>query len=170
MFELSPPVLYDLGLEEAIEWLAEHFVKEYGLKIQVNRDEQLKPLKTEGNIILFQAVKELLFNIVKHAQATTAIIYIQRACNDLRIIVEDDGIGFEINLIDHKQHKLKGFGLFSIYERLEYFGGSMIIDSNKTQGTKITLLMPMITTTNAELPDILTKWKTSSAAERLGMM
>jgi len=170
MFELSPPVLYDLGLEEAIEWLAEHFVKEYGLKIQVNRDEQLKPLKTEGNIILFQAVKELLFNIVKHAQATTAIIYIQRACNDLRIIVEDDGIGFEINLIDHKQHKLKGFGLFSIYERLEYFGGSMIIDSNKTQGTKITLLMPMITTRNAELPDILTKWKTSSAAERLGMM
>ncbi len=168
IFELSPPILYDLGLEEAIEWLAEHFVKEYGLKIQVNKDEQLKPLKTEGNIILFQAVKELLFNIVKHAQATTAIIYIQRACNDLRIIVEDDGIGFETNLIDHKQHKLKGFGLFSIYERLEYYGGSMIISSNNTQGTKITLLMPMITTTGEELQDILEKSKSSYSGSSFG--
>ena len=168
MFELSPPVLYDLGLEEAIEWLAEHFSQEHGLKIQVNRDTQPKPLKTEGNIVLFQAVRELLLNIVKHSKATSAKIYIQRACNDLRIIVEDNGIGFEFNLIDHSQHKVKGFGLFSIYERLEYYGGNMMIESNQSQGTKITLLMPIISTNKEGWVDILKNCENSYSNGRLG--
>jgi len=144
MFELSPPILYDLGLEEAIEWLAEHFSQEHGIKIQVTRDNQPKPLKNEGNIMLFQAIRELLLNIIKHSKATSAKIYIQRACNDLRIIVEDNGIGFETNLTDHNQHNMKGFGLFTIYERLEYCGGNMVIESNKPKGTKITILLPII--------------------------
>jgi PAS domain S-box-containing protein len=144
MFELSPPILYDLGLEEAIEWLAEHFSQEYQIKIQVSKDEQPKPLKGERNIILFQSLKELLSNIVKHSHANFVKISIQRACNDFRIIVEDNGIGFDINLIDHNKNKIKGFGLFTIYERLEYVGGSMIIESTLNQGTKITLLMPMV--------------------------
>jgi PAS domain S-box-containing protein len=155
IFELSPPILYDLGLEEAIEWLADHFSQEHGLNIQVDKDEQPKPLKTEGNVILFQAVRELLLNIVKHAKASSVKIYIQRACNDLRIIVEDDGIGFENKLIDQKQHKIKGFGLFSIHERLEYYGGSMIIKSEESKGTKITLLMPMISSKKEEWYNIL---------------
>ena len=155
IFELSPPVLYDLGLEEAIEWLADHFSQEHGLIIQVDKDEQPKPLKTEGNVILFQAVRELLLNIVKHAKATSVKIKIQRACNDLRIIVEDNGIGFENNLIDHTQHKIKGFGLFSIHERLEYYGGSMIIKSEESKGTRITLLMPMIPSKKEEWYNIL---------------
>jgi two-component system sensor histidine kinase DegS len=107
--------------------------------------------------MLFQAVRELLLNIVKHSKATYAKIYIQRACNDLRIIVEDNGIGFEINLIDHKQHKIKGFGLFSIFERLEYYGGNMMIESNQSQGSKITLLMPIITISRKGWLDDLSK-------------
>jgi PAS domain S-box-containing protein len=159
MFELSPPILYDLGLEEAIEWLAEHFAKEHNIKIQVNRDKQPKPLKNEENIMLFQAVRELLSNIVKHSKATTVKIYIQRACNDIRITVKDNGIGFETNLIDHNQHKLKGFGLFNIYERLEYYGGSMMIESDKTQGTKITLLVPIVYTDRGGWIEVLNKTK-----------
>jgi len=161
MFELSPPVLYDLGLEEAIEWLAEHFSQEHNLKIQVTKDEQPKPLKIEGNVILFQAVKELLFNIVKHAQATSVKISIQRACNDLRILVEDNGIGFNVKLINHNHDKIKGFGLFSIGERLEYSGGSMVIESNESEGTKITLLMPMVPTKGQEWCDTIKKYMDS---------
>jgi PAS domain S-box-containing protein len=167
MFELSPPILYDLGLEEAIEWLAEHFSQEHNLKIQVTKDEQPKPLKTEGNVILFQSVKELLFNIVKHAQATSVKISIQRACNDLRILVEDNGIGFNVNLIDHNHHKIKGFGLFSIYERLEYYGGSMIIESNKSHGTKITLLMPMVPNKGQEWCETIKKYMDSNDTSQL---
>ena len=167
MFELSPPVLYDLGLEEAIEWLAEHFSQEHNLKIQVSKDEQPKPLKTEGNVILFQSVKELLFNIVKHAQATAVKISIQRACNDLRILVEDNGIGFNVNLIDHDHHKIKGLGLFSICERLEYSGGSMIIESNELQGTKITLLMPMVPNKGQEWCNTIKKYMDSDHTSQL---
>ena len=167
MFDLSPPILYDLGLEDAIEWLAEHFSQEHDLKIQVSKDEQPKALKTEGNIILFQSVKELLSNIVKHSQANFVKIFIQRACNDLRIIVEDNGIGFDINLIDHKQHKIKGYGLFTIYERLEYYGGRMIIESNTSQGTKITLLMPMVSTKSEGWCDVMTKYKVSNHNRQL---
>jgi signal transduction histidine kinase len=159
MFELSPPVLYDLGLEEAIEWLAEHFSQEHNLEIQVSKDEQPKPLKAEGNVILFQSVRELLSNIVKHSRATRVKIFIQRACNDFRIIVDDNGIGFNHNLIDHKQNKIKGFGLFSIYERLAHAGGSMIIESNISQGTKITLLMPIVATKPKDYKDFLLKYK-----------
>ncbi len=167
MFELSPPVLYDFGLEEAIEWLAEHFSQEHTLKIQVTKDEQPKPLQTEGNVILFQSVKELLMNIVKHAHATSVKISIQRACNDLRIIVEDNGVGFNINLIDRNQHKIKGFGLFSIYERLEYYGGRMIIESNEDQGTTITLLMPMVSTEKPEWYNNLSKYMDSNQNSQL---
>jgi PAS domain S-box-containing protein len=170
IFELSPPILYDLGLEEAIEWLAEHFSQEHNLNIQVDKDEQPKPLKDEGNVILFQAVRELLSNIVKHAKATYVKIYVQRACNDIRIIVEDNGIGFDINLIDHQQHKIKGFGLLSIYERLEYYSGSMMIDSTKEQGTRITLLMPMISTKQGEWYDILKKYDNSNSNNQLVKM
>jgi len=168
MFELSPPILYDLGLEEAIEWLAEHFSQEHGLKIQVNRDKQPKPLKTEGNIMLFQAVRELLLNIIKHSKATYVKIDIQRACNDICIKVEDNGIGFEFNLIDNDQHIIKGFGLFSIYERLEYYGGNMMIESNKSQGTKITLLMPIISTCRKDLLNMLTKCESYNSNNTLG--
>jgi PAS domain S-box-containing protein len=167
MFELSPPILYDLGLEEAIEWLAEHFSQEHGLKIQVNRDKQPKPLKAEGNIMLFQAVRELLLNIVKHSKATSVKIHIQRACNDICIKVEDNGTGFEFNLIDHNQNIIKGFGLFSIYERLEYYGGNMLIESNESQGTKITLLMPIISTCRKDLLDILKKCDNSNSNNTL---
>jgi PAS domain S-box-containing protein len=162
MFELSPPILYELGLEEAIEWLAEHFSQECQIKIQVTRDEQPKPLKGERNVILFQAVKELLSNIVKHSQATLAKISIQRACNDFKIIIEDNGIGFDVNLIDHNKNKIKGFGLFTIYERLEYVGGSMIIESNKSLGTKVTLLMPMVIFEKADYYKMLINCKSTN--------
>ena len=65
-----------------------------------------------------------------------------------------------INLFDHNQHKIKGFGLFSIYERLEYYGGNMMIESNKPQGTKITLLMPIIYTNKDGWRDILKNVRT----------
>jgi PAS domain S-box-containing protein len=167
MFELSPPVLYDLGLEEAIEWLAEHFSQEHNLKIQVSKDEQPKPLKTEGNVLLFQAVRELLCNIVKHAQATSVKISIQRACNDLRIAVEDNGIGFNVNVINHKHEEIKNFGLFSICERLEYCGGSMVIESNESEGTKITLLMPMVSNKGEEWCSTIKKYMDSNNTSQL---
>ena len=72
VFELSPPILYDLGFEPAMEWLAEHMEKQYGLVVEVEDDDQPKPLDNEARVLLFRAVRELLFNVLKHAQASCA--------------------------------------------------------------------------------------------------
>ncbi len=72
VFELSPPILYDLGFEPAMEWLAEHMENQYGLVVHVEDDGQPKPLDNEARVLLFRAVRELLFNVLKHAQASSA--------------------------------------------------------------------------------------------------
>jgi PAS domain S-box-containing protein len=158
MFEISPPILYDLGLEETIEWLAEHFTKEYDIQIQVTRDPQPKPLSIEARILLFQAVRELLDNIVKHANATVVKTSIQRACNDVKVIVEDNGVGFDPSILDPQLNRIKGFGLFSIFERLGYFGGSLEIESELGQGTRAILLIPMIQSEKISWSDFQEKY------------
>jgi signal transduction histidine kinase len=158
MFELSPPILYELGLEEAIEWLAEHFSQEYQIKIQVSKDEQPKPLKGERNIILFQSLKELLSNIVKHSQATIVKISIQRACNDFRIIVEDNGIGFDEKQLNRifapferlhgrsSQYEGMGMGLAICKKIVERHGGSITANSTPGSGATFIISLPGIQT------------------------
>lgn len=143
MFEISPPILYDLGLEETIEWLAEHFAKQHGIQIQLMRDQQTKQLNTETSILLFQAVRELLSNIVKHANATLVIIIVNSVGNKLKVIVEDNGVGLDPILLEPQLNQTKGLGLFSISERLGYLEGSIEIESEPGQGTKVTLLIPL---------------------------
>jgi signal transduction histidine kinase len=77
VFELSPPILYDLGFEPAMEWLAEHMEKQYGLVVHVEEDDQPKPLDNEARVLLFRAVRELLFNVLKHAQVSCARVVLQ---------------------------------------------------------------------------------------------
>jgi PAS domain S-box-containing protein len=141
-FELSPPVLYEFGFEAAIEWLAEKIQKEHSISVDFKDDLQPKPLNKEMRILLFKAVSELLMNVIKHAQAHKAKVVLQREGRNIRIIVEDDGGGFDI-LKAGLLTGAKGFGLFSIRERLRHFGGSLQIQSGLRQGTVITLLAPI---------------------------
>ena len=143
MFEISPPILYDLGFEETIEWLSERFTRQHGVKIQLIKDQQPKPLNTEASILLFQAVRELLSNVVKHASATLVNISIEIDGNDLRVMVEDNGVGFDPRILDPQLTQTKGLGLFSICERLGYLGGCLEIESKPGQGTRVTLLLPI---------------------------
>ena len=94
VFELSPPILYDLGFEPAMEWLAEHMQQQYGLVVVVEDDDQPKPLDNEARVLLFRAVRELLFNVLKHAQTSRARVCMLGEGDHLRVIVEDNGVGF----------------------------------------------------------------------------
>jgi PAS domain S-box-containing protein len=145
VFELSPPILYDLGFEPAMEWLAEHMEKQYGLVVRVENDEQPKPLDNEDRVLLFRAVRELLFNVLKHAQASCARIRMLRVGEQLRIIVEDNGVGFSSDQLKTSSGKMEGFGLFSIRERLNYFGGRLEIESTSGEVTKVILTLPLRT-------------------------
>ena len=145
VFELSPPILYDLGFEPAMEWLAEHMEKQYGLVVHVENDDQPKPLDNEARVLLFRAVRELLFNVLKHAQASYARIRLLRDGEHLQVIVEDNGVGFAPDQLEAKSGKMEGFGLFSIRERLNYFGGRMEIESTSGEVTRVILNLPLRT-------------------------
>ena len=142
-FELSPPVLYELGLEAALDWLANQIREKHGLQIEFNDDGQPKPLDDSCRVIMFQAARELLFNIVKHACAHSATVSVRKDDNDIRIDIEDNGIGFESSELEATETGSRGFGLFSIRERLNPLGGHLEIKSEPGRGTHVTMVAPL---------------------------
>jgi PAS domain S-box-containing protein len=142
-FDLSPPILYELGLVPAIEWLGEKVCEVEGLRFEVIDDAQPKPMANGLRGTLFRAVRELLVNVVKHARAAHVTVTLRREENVVRIAVEDDGIGFVASGVTDRPRKEGGFGLFNVRERLEYLGGRMEMESQPGQGTRITLYAPL---------------------------
>jgi len=141
--ELSPPILYQLGLSAGLEWLVEQMCEREGIMIQFEDDEQPKPLNNNISIILFRSVHELFSNIVKHAKARKVKLSVERNNNKVRISVEDDGVGFAPSRIYSSKNVGKGFGLFSIEERLAQLGGNFIIVSKPGHGTRASLIVPL---------------------------
>jgi PAS domain S-box-containing protein len=143
-FEMSPPILYELGFEAAVDWLARQTRQRFGLDVEFINDEKSKPLDIDIRVLLFQAVRELLVNIVKHAKAKKAIIYARAVDDSIQVTVEDDGIGFDVATLDHTKDFTKGgFGLFNIRERLDQIGGSVIIHSGQKKGSRFILTAPI---------------------------
>lgn len=142
-FRISPPILYDLGLEAALEWLADRFAHQHGLLTYFESDRQPKPVAEDLKVLLFQAVQELLVNIVKHARAKSLKISMWRQHGQLYIGVEDDGVGFDPTVPGYRQGKGGGFGLFSIRERLRPLGGNLEIKSEADGGTEFVLSVPL---------------------------
>ncbi len=146
IFELSPPILYDVGLAAALEWLAEKMVKQHRLQITVDHDGLSNHLSMEKRIVLFRAVRELLLNVIKHAKATQAKVCLRKEGRYLKIYVEDNGVGFPAGKVANKRANLEevwGFGLFSIEERLHYYGGSIEIESDPGSPGKVNLIIPI---------------------------
>jgi signal transduction histidine kinase len=142
--EISPPVLYELGFEAAVEWLAEQASTGAGRPRCVVRSDGLaKPLGESGQVVLFQAVRELLTNVGKHAQATEVRVSIDRDGSALRVEVVDDGVGFDPDCVEPPSVSRGGFGLFSIRERLRLLGGVMEIESKAGRGTRVVLTAPL---------------------------
>ena len=143
IFEISPPILYDLGLEPALEWLVENLQKQHGIAAEFRDDRQEKPLEHDLKILLFQSVRELLTNIVKHAAAHQVIVTVRRKESMVEIAVRDDGIGFDAGIIEMRSARNIGFGLFSIRERLEHLGGGLTVESRPGIGSLITITAPI---------------------------
>jgi PAS domain S-box-containing protein len=140
-FELSPPILYDLGFEAAVEWLAEVIQEQQGIAVKVQADRSAKPMNDEIRVILFQTMRELLVNVVKHASAKRIRIFIAREDATLQVKIEDDGLGMGISA--DAAHGPLGFGFFSIGERLKYLGGHLEVVSEPGWGTRVTLQVPL---------------------------
>jgi PAS domain S-box-containing protein len=140
--ELSPPVLYDLGLEAAVKWLLRRMKRLHSLSGKLELHGTFETLRHNVEILLFQAIRELLFNVVKHAKALNVIVSIRKSGKELEVTVEDDGIGFNPSEVTSQNEEESAFGLFSIRERLYHMGGRFDISSTPKQGTKVTLVVP----------------------------
>jgi signal transduction histidine kinase len=142
--ELGPPILYELGLEKALDWLTEQAHKKYDLIVAFHDDNKKKPLEDEVKIFLYQAVSELLMNVAKHAKTKNVRVSVKRDDANIRIRVEDSGVGFSVSNGDYSgATRGGGIGLFRIKERAEQLGGRVKITSQTNHGTYITLVLPL---------------------------
>ena len=139
-FDLSPPTLYTLGFETAVEELTERLCEEYKLEYSFRNSDERKPLTDHVKILLYRSIRELLINIAKHAKAGLVKVVLSRANDDIQITVEDNGRGFDVSA---KSSRPGGLGLFSVRERLTHIGGKFEIESVRGKGTKVTLLAPL---------------------------
>jgi len=142
-FELSPPILYEFGLGPAIEWLANSMHERYGLACVCQNQNETQRAGQETDVVLFQAVRELLTNVVKHAHATKATVTLIRDEKALRVQVEDDGVGCDGLAATEASVNKNCFGLFNIRERIQFLGGTFAFESLPRQGTRVTLEMPL---------------------------
>jgi PAS domain S-box-containing protein len=140
--DLSPPVLYILGIEAALEWLAEQFQEKYDISVELNMEGPKAELNKDISFFLFRSTQELLMNVVKHAKTKEALVTLKKVKNDIFLSVEDEGIGFDKSDLEFPDDWSRGFGLFSIRERLDYLGGQCYIESKKGVGTRITMIVP----------------------------
>ncbi len=139
--ELSPPVLKN-GLVPSLEWLARWMHEKHGLVIDLETPVGAAPMAENVTVLLFQATRELLFNVVKHAGVKAARVILSRDDRRLVVVVEDEGRGFEPERPPTGGDQSGGLGLFAIGERLELLGGSLRIDSAPGRGSRLTLVVP----------------------------
>lgn len=136
-WQLSPPVLFEVGLVAALQWLVKDMERRYGLRVTMEEEGERVQLDEETRISLFRAVSELLINVARHAKIDRAVVRVSNWVRDIMIVVEDQGVGFD------PSEDASEYGLFSVRERMHHLGGILTIASKPGEGTKITLIAPL---------------------------
>jgi len=139
-FDLSPPLLYDLGIRDALSWLIEKLEKRHGSRIELTDDGEDKPLDDVTAGIVFRAARELLTNVLKHARTSKTSVSLRRTGRHVELVVEDLGRGFDP---DDTSARHSGFGLFSVREQITRLGGVLEITSAPNQGARIRMEVPI---------------------------
>jgi signal transduction histidine kinase len=140
--ELSPPVLQEQGLPAALDWLAQHVAETHHLRLELDVSENLQVPAEDLRTLLFRSVRELVFNVVKHADVDTATLRARRTDAGCAIDVIDDGRGFDPEAVEANDPE-GHFGLFSVHERLNLVGGHLTIDSAPGEGTHARIEVPL---------------------------
>jgi len=142
--ELSPPVLAEAGLLEALKWLAARMQKQHALSVRLHTQMAVEPVAEDVRLLIFECVRELLLNTVKHAGVTAVDVSLRRSSEtEITVVVRDAGKGFDPDLLSQRRVDERGFGLFSIQERLAHLGGYMAMESTPGRGTRVTLCVPV---------------------------
>jgi DNA-binding NarL/FixJ family response regulator len=146
--ELSPPVLTDGGLIAALQWLARKMETDYNLRIALDCDPSAEPDSEQVRTLLFECTRELLFNVVKHAQTSQASLTLKIPSPGLlSLTVADSGKGFDTPARGGARKNESSFGLFSIRERLGFLGGLLYLRSAPGRGAAVEMSVPVGTAT-----------------------
>jgi signal transduction histidine kinase len=140
--ELRPPILEDLGLVPALEFLAESVSKRWGLSVTVNAAiDGGVPATVETT--LYRIIHEALINVVRHAKATHADVGLRREAHRIICSVRDDGIGLDASVTEKGKNRRQGLGLVEIQERTAALGGVLRLEPNADRGTDLSVEIPL---------------------------
>ncbi|WP_374685919.1 chemotaxis protein CheB [Promineifilum sp.] len=141
--DLSPPILRGEGLVDTLNWLARQMRDQYGLEVAVRLIGEWRRLEEGVRLLLFQMVRELLFNVVKHANTSTVTVKLQQQSDLLTIDVRDDGDGFDVERLFTRPSGPTGTGLILLRQRLSLYNGDLEIQSRTGAGTNVRIVLPL---------------------------
>jgi signal transduction histidine kinase len=140
--DLSPPGLYELGLEPALKWLSVYMRSKDNLQVDLKVAAEDATIDIDLRVLVFKVIRELLRNVVKHSGVHSASVTVTRSSDELRAVVEDRGSGFEwqLSLFEPRAH---GFGLWSVADRVRDAAGEMTVDTGPGRGCRVTVVFPL---------------------------
>lgn len=141
-YDLSPPVLYQLGLLPAIKWKLSQIEENFNIETKLECNFKLPLLNQDKIVLIYRIILELFNNIIKHAHASLISVIFSRYHKNLYISVIDNGSGFN-EKGDNNRVSLNGLGLFQIRERLDSIEGSLTIEAPEESGAKIIIQVPI---------------------------
>jgi signal transduction histidine kinase len=140
--ELSPAILHRNSLATAFRWLGRWFARRFGLDVSVEADDSVEA-DEETRVALYRAARELLFNVVKHARVSHAALRLGwTADGRVRIVVSDEGVGFDPDVVKAANGLHETFGLYSLGEQIELIGGRLELESAPGRGATLTIVGP----------------------------
>ena len=139
---LTPPIYESDDLVPALDWLADYIGDRYGVTAEVTCDPSLPVCDEERRVLLFEAVRELLFNVVKHAGTDRARVSVTREAGGIRVVVEDEGQGFDPAAV-RKGREEGGFGLPELRRRFRLLGGQLRLETTPGRGTCVIATVPL---------------------------
>ena len=138
--DLRPAVLDNPDVVAEVHWLARTMKERYGLDVYLQGSEEVTIINSALRTIVFNLVREFLFNVVKHSGVAQATVSVRRTELGLKLEVKDEGCGFDEASMDSSD--ATGLGLSGAHKRLRLFGGQLTIEAIPEKGTKITMILP----------------------------
>jgi signal transduction histidine kinase len=139
--DLSPPGLYELGLEPALKWLSVYMRGKDNLEVDLKVAPDAAAYDLDLRVLVFKLIRELLRNVVKHSGVRSAAVTVSQTPSELRVVVEDQGVGFEwqSSLFEARS---EGFGLWSVADRVRAARGEMTVDTAPGRGCRVSVVFP----------------------------
>jgi signal transduction histidine kinase len=139
--DLSPPGLYELGLEPALKWLSIYMRGRDNLQVDLKVAPDAVAYDLDLRVLVFKLIRELLRNVVKHSGVQAAAVTVTETPDELRVVVEDRGVGFEWQL-SLFEPRSEGFGLWSVADRVRAAAGEMTVDTAPGRGCRVSVVFP----------------------------